>query len=307
MSATATERASTYRHVLEEAQQGHVIRIPIYRELQEALGGNCHVVAYFATFNHMGLLDDGDADMLEEVLQNASIKQAQELVLFISSPGGSAVAAERIVNIFRTYGGGHFSIIVPKMAKSAATMVCLGAKQIHMSSTSELGPIDPQILIYDTAGKPSKYLAAHEIIESYNELMRKANLSSGNLEPFLQQLQRFDARDVRAIRSAQELSANIAVNCLQQGALKGQSQRQIKAKLTPFLKPRYTTVHERPIYHATASKCGLDIKLHDVKSPLWCIVWKLYVRLSYVVRRSAPKIIETTQDSFTSQVLSAEE
>jgi hypothetical protein len=293
--------------VLEEAQQGHVIRVPIYKELQHALGGNCRIVAYFATFNYLGLLDDGDADMLEEILQNAIMEPGQELILFMSSPGGSAVAAERIVNIFRTYGGGHFSVIVPKMAKSAATMVCLGARQIHMSSTSELGPIDPQILIHDASGKPSKYLAAHEIIESYNELMAKANRSSGNLEPFLQQLQRFDARDVRAIRSAQELSENIAVNCLKHDSLKGFSQKQIKDKLKPFLKPRYTTVHERPIYHATASRCGLDIKLHDVKDPVWRIVWKLYIRLSYMVRRHAPKIIETTEDSFSSRVSVAEE
>jgi hypothetical protein len=255
----------------------------------------------------MGLLDDGDADMLEEVLQNTSMEGGRELVLFISSPGGSAVAAERIVNICRTYGGGQFSVIVPKMAKSAATMVCLGAKQIHMSNTSELGPIDPQILIYDQTGKPSKYLAAHEIIESYNELMGKANRTRGNLDPYLQQLLRFDARDVRAIRSAQELSTNIAVNCLQQGALKGVSPKQIKDKLKPFLKPRYTTVHERPIYHATASRCGLDIKLHDVRDEVWRLVWKLYVRLNYVVRMKAPKIIETTEDTFTSNVVIPED
>jgi ClpP class serine protease len=76
-------------------------------------------------------------------------------------------------------------VIVPKMAKSAATMVCLGADSIGMSRTSELGPIDPQIKVGD-----GMYYAAHEIVESYNDLMTKANKSKGNLEPYLQQLYR---------------------------------------------------------------------------------------------------------------------
>jgi ClpP class serine protease len=33
------------------------------------------------------------------------------------------------------------------MAKSAATMICLGSNAIYMSKTSELGPIDPQVTI----------------------------------------------------------------------------------------------------------------------------------------------------------------
>ena len=80
--------------------------------------------------------------------------------------------------------------MVPRMAKSAATMICLGANEIIMSSTSELGPIDPQILIRDEQGKPVRYQAAHEIIDSYNELMDMANITKGRLEPFLQQLKR---------------------------------------------------------------------------------------------------------------------
>ncbi len=35
--------------------------------------------------------------------------------------------------------------LVPRNAKSAATLICLGAKEIHMGVMSQLGPIDPQI------------------------------------------------------------------------------------------------------------------------------------------------------------------
>jgi ClpP class serine protease len=128
-------------------------------------------------------------------------------MLLLNCPGGDALAAERIVNICRSFSkDGKFSVIVPKMAKSAATMVCLGAQSIDMSKTSELGPIDPQIKVSEGV-----YYAAHEIIESYNDLIRKANTTKGKVDPYLQQLYRFDATQIRWIRSAQDLSKSIAV------------------------------------------------------------------------------------------------
>jgi hypothetical protein len=39
----------------------------------------------------------------------------------------------------------RFIVAVPRKAKSAATLICLGAQEIHMGLMSELGPIDPQI------------------------------------------------------------------------------------------------------------------------------------------------------------------
>jgi len=37
-------------------------------------------------------------------------------------------------------------VAVPRHAKSAATMIALGADQVHMGLLSELGPVDPQVL-----------------------------------------------------------------------------------------------------------------------------------------------------------------
>ncbi len=209
----------TYSSVLEETHQGHTIREPIFRKLEKQLGINKKVVCFFTSFRWPVILDDADADMLEEVLQNTDMK-GKELFLLLNSPGGDALAAERIVNICRSFSGGGFSVIVPKMAKSAATMICFGAKKIIMSKTSELGPIDPQIGIRDDRGNVYKYLAAHEVLESYQELMTKANRTTGKVDPYLQQLARFDARDIRSIRSAVQLSESIAVKSLKEGIFK---------------------------------------------------------------------------------------
>jgi ClpP class serine protease len=147
------------------------------------------VLAFFTSFFCPVVIQDNDADMIEEVLRNTDM-DGRELVLLLNSPGGDGLAAERIVNICRSYSSGSFSVVVPKMAKSAATMICFGAKSILMSQTSELGPVDPQVPIRDDSGKVVDYQAAHEVIEAYNDLMRKANTTQGKVEPYLQQLAR---------------------------------------------------------------------------------------------------------------------
>ena len=46
----------------------------------------------------------------------------------------------------------RFLAVVPRRAKSAATLLALGADEIHMGLMSELGPIDPQIGGYPALG-----------------------------------------------------------------------------------------------------------------------------------------------------------
>ena len=297
------KRPMTYSRLQQEVGQSHEMREPLYRTIENQLGADCKVVVFFTSFTWPVLLDDVDADMLEEVLHNSNIEN-RRLVLILNCAGGEALPAERIVNICRSFGSGDFNVIVPKMAKSAATMICFGASVIGMSRTSELGPIDPQIPVLDDEGHASRYFAAHEILNSYSELMRNANQTKGRIEPFLQQLARFDARDIERIKSAQKLSESIAVRCLLSGVFKGKSQRNIKQKIKIFLDPSHTKDHGRPIYHDVAKECGLPIKLWDVKSTFWKSVWELYVRLNYVVSSPATgiaKIIETTEDSYSAQ------
>ena len=234
------KKTNTFDSVLTETRQGPEIRKPLYRNLEKAFEENpkikekVKVVFFFTSFRFPVLLQDQDADMLEEILINSNMDN-KKLILIINSPGGDALAAERIVNVCRTYSNNNFEVIVPKMAKSAATMVCFGAMKVGMSRTSELGPIDPQILIHDEKGNPSGFKAAHEVIESYNDLMKEAIKTKGRLEPYLQQLARYDARDIRGIISAQRLSESIAITSLKSGMLKKLSVSQIKRKIQPHL------------------------------------------------------------------------
>jgi len=299
-------KINTFSHILQEVGQAPATRRALYKaiesETKKQFNIDGKVVAFFTFFTFPVLIADQDADMLEEVLVNTSMDD-KKLVLILNSPGGDALAAERIINICRTYSSQDFFVIVPKMAKSAATMICLGACKIAMSKTSELGPIDPQILIRDAEGRPTGYKPAHEIIESYKELLNQANKSKGRIEPYLQQLARYDARDIRSIKSDQALSESIAIKSLKSGMLSSLSDKQIKTKIKPFLDPAYTKSHGRPIYHNTAKECGLTVQLFDTTSNLWKSVWQLYMRLNYVVTNlGTTKIIESSEDSYLAQI-----
>lgn len=76
--------------------------------------------------------------------ERAKVKNLQTLELLLHSPGGHADIAYQIVRFFRRHCQ-KFNVIVPLMAKSAATLMCLGANAIYMGELAELGPIDVQI------------------------------------------------------------------------------------------------------------------------------------------------------------------
>jgi len=65
-------------------------------------------------------------------------------LLLLSSTGGDIAAAYFIAKLCREYTRESFEVVVPREAKSAATLICCGADRVHMGSLSELGPIDPQ-------------------------------------------------------------------------------------------------------------------------------------------------------------------
>ncbi len=88
----------------------------------------------------------------------------RELDLIIHSPGGAPEAAQQMVDYLRTQFD-HIRAFVPLQAKSAATMIALGCDEIVLGLHSELGPIDPQILVPVPEGQ--RFAAAHAILRDF--------------------------------------------------------------------------------------------------------------------------------------------
>lgn len=289
--------SQTFQNMIVETSQQPLQRKPILQELQKLTGGRT-VVSFFISFSKAVPLSSQDADILEEVLVNSDNKKG--VTLLLDAPGGDGLTAERIIKICRAYSGENFEVIVPARAKSAATMVCLGANKILMSESSELGPIDPQV-VWDLGNGPS-WVAAHHIIKTYDGLFQQAlQMNNGNIDPILQQLSKFNAVMVENLRSASKLAEDIAVSSLMCAMMKDQTSDEIKGKISPFTNPDLTMSHGRGIYADKAKDCGLNVEVIDTEGELWAAVRSLYIRSSHVVNATqVAKVIETQDFSFSS-------
>jgi hypothetical protein len=85
-------------------------------------------------------------EYFEELLYDAS--PGENLHLMLVSQGGDGEVAVRLVRAAQARCA-RMTVIVPDYAKSAATLLALGAHEILMGPTSDLGPVDPQFQLGD--------------------------------------------------------------------------------------------------------------------------------------------------------------
>lgn len=93
--------------------------------------------------------DDRNYAIIDERLADAVRRSTHELkqgpiAIVVDSGGGLARSAYRIAKTLRRHYG-TFTAVVPNRAKSAATLLCLGAQRILLARDAELGPIDVRI------------------------------------------------------------------------------------------------------------------------------------------------------------------
>lgn len=82
--------------------------------------------------------------------------------VLLDSPGGVLDSAFKIVR-YLTWYAKHLRIYVPRRAKSASTLLALGAERIYLSPFGELGPLDAQIL---SPRNPQGFVSALDCYQS---------------------------------------------------------------------------------------------------------------------------------------------
>jgi ClpP class serine protease len=288
-------RANVYQRVLDERLQTPASRRDFFKKVSTAVSGRA-VVTFFTSSRYPVEINDEDCDMLQSVLQQTDLSNG--LVLMISSLGGDTLAAERIVNICRAYSGtNEYWALVPGRAKSAATIICLGASKIIMGPPSELGPVDPQI-IREEDGQ-TKWFSAFSLVTGYKTLFEEAVKTTGNVEPFVQQLARYDVRDINNWQGFIEVSKDIAIKILASGMMAGTDRQEIERKIKIFLDPSAGTQHHsRAIYATEAKSCGLTIEELNVRSPQWNPIYELYYRTDLYVSTRVSKVVESQSEAF---------
>ena len=112
------------------------------------------------------------------------------LVVVVESGGGDIDAAYNLAMLFRMYGQKQLIFVVPRWAKSAATLLVCAGDSIFMTPVAELGPLDPQITQVNPMEQRLEQFSPLDI-ESTLELIRN-EFDQGNnalAEGLLQRLQ----------------------------------------------------------------------------------------------------------------------
>jgi membrane-bound ClpP family serine protease len=148
-----------------------------------------------------GPIHDGSEQAFLELVEQLAEDDNKKEILYIilTTPGGSAVAVERYVNIVRHHYK-EVNFIVPNYAYSAGTIFCMSGDNIFMDYSSVLGPIDPQIV-----NKEGKMVPALGYLDKVNELIQKSQNGQLTQAEFII-LKEFDLAELRAYEQAKELT-----------------------------------------------------------------------------------------------------
>jgi hypothetical protein len=230
-----------------------------------------------------------------------SIGEVDYLYLIINSPGGDGTVAEKIIELCRAYCK-EFKVIVPNRAKSAATVIALGADEILMGYCSELGPIDAQVPVV-VSGIP-RYISAQSFIDARRKLEAKfKRVVQRNEDPraVLQQIASLDIPYIDHCEKLMEFSREVARKYLAKHMFSSIKQSDVrKETIDKVLKGLSSVsifkVHGRMIDgNAAKTDLKLNVRLLGKDDPLWEDIWRYYVRADVALTRNQKsfKLVET--------------
>ncbi|MFT4212505.1 MAG: ATP-dependent Clp protease proteolytic subunit [Microbacterium sp.] len=216
-------------------------------------------------------IDRHDVIAMVDLLHNVVPGSAIDLLLH--SPGGSIDAAEKLIALIRKRAGtARVRVIVPDYAKSAATLLALGADAIVMSDSSELGVIDPQISMPNVNGHPHT-LSAQSYLDAFN--LHATNLKNDPDDPVARlMLSKMDPATVRKLERITTRSRSIAEALLATAMVKDEEEATRIAKELSDTKKWHS--HGQMISHEAAAKLGLIVTYLAPHDQLWQLYWRLF-------------------------------
>lgn len=139
--------------------------------------------------------------------------EGENLDILIHSPGGDPGAAESLIEILRTRFK-SIRFIIPDQAKSAATMMCCASDEVLMDERSELGPIDPQLVITRPDGRIIT-APGQAIIDQFDKAKEAIAKDPRSLPAWLPILQSYAPSLLSVCESADKLSQDLVTKWLQ--------------------------------------------------------------------------------------------
>jgi len=231
-------------------------------------------------------LDSIDTDLVDKVYNalRTNFKGSKKLDVLVMSSGGDIHSAYQLAKIFRNFAKENLTFIVPKYAKSAATLLVCGGDKIIFGPTSELGPLDPQIGLEEEskektrrrfsplAIRPTLDLIAEESGKKHDILVEKL---SASLPPAL---------ILGQYLKTLEVGKEYIVKLLTTRMLKADSNAVEKAtKIGESLIKSYPD-HGWCLDFDEVKNLGLSIEWATEKE--WNLIWEIYSELDKILTQA---------------------
>lgn len=188
------------------------------------------VILYATAFLESRSIPPADLQIgLEDMagfMEACSNIEERSLDLILHSPGGSAEAAESIVEYVRNRFD-HVRVFVPMAAMSAATMMALSANEIVMGQHSQLGPIDPQFIVTTPEGPRS---APAKAILNQFELAKQQCRDTSNLPAWLPILRSYLPGLLTQCQDSRQLAVRMVSSWLKRYMFAGDGDAEQKAE-----------------------------------------------------------------------------
>ena len=241
----------------------------------------------------ISILKQDDFDTVFECV-NAIGKQ-KKLDLYIFSSGGIVHPAYKIARLFQNYSEEKFSVLVPYYAKSAATILSLGADEIIMGPVSELGPIDPQLI-----SKSNFQISALTLKESLEYITKAVKKDPATAPLYIPMMDKIHLMELGHFEREIESAKQYATELLTSRKVKSLDKDTAQNIADKFAK-EYKT-HGFVIDAKMAQKLLGDktVKILDSQDKLWKYMWQLYSVYDQYTnnRKNVIKIIETFNESY---------
>jgi hypothetical protein len=245
-------------------------RQAIIKNIQERSGNR--LICYVSGGG--GAIDRDDTVPFVDLLHN--VPPGENLDLLLHTGGGDIDAAEKLISMIRTrVGTATLRIVVPDFAKSAGTLMVLGADRVVMSDTSELGPIDPQIIRIDGNGNRIRH-SVQSYLDAYDEHTATLAREPGNVAAQIM-LGKLDPATIKLFQAVKARARKFAENQLQQGMLRDGTGNWSKAA-NELLDTQRWLSHAQMISWEDAQdpRIGLKVEYLDPNSDEWQENWQLY-------------------------------
>jgi len=279
------------------------VRIKLIKEIEKLESDACKkkkaaVVAHIAKEGGAGSLESADIPVLGNMLR--SVGDVHCLSLILQSPGGDGTIVEKVVAMCRGQCE-HLRVILPNRAKSAATMIALGADEIVMGPSSEIGPIDAQVAVVIEG--LLRYVSAQSFIDARESLLKQhadALAAKKDVQAILQMLASLDIPFIEECQRMMDFGRDVVRKLLGNYMFRKDKKKASKIdKIVVMLSSVKThMVHGRTITGDTArSELGLNVTLLAKDDPLWQKVWEYYTRAEiHLGNIAATKMFETRSE-----------